>query len=396
MPKCSVRPYGLPGNFLDCRSSGRKLGSPVHGGVVGAGQVGRAAPQLRQRGGQGAQHLAGGGAGGHPLGVGLEDGQRVAPAVRQLAVGQPVVQGLALGVGRGPGVVGRLPLGARRLAALDQTAGVGEDLVGDLEGLLRIETEQLLGGGDLLVTQRGAVRAAGALGLGGRPGDDRLQLDEAGSVGDLLGGGDRGVQGGDVLDVVGVAVGPVDGLHVPAVRLVARGDVLAEGDVGVVLDGDPVAVVDQRQVAQPLGAGQRGRLAGHAFLDVAVGAEGVDVVVERRLTRCGVGVEEAPLAAGGHGHPDRVRDALAERAGGDLDGVGVAVLRVARGLTTPRCAATSGHRARARIRRGRAGCTGSGWSARRTARNGRGRPSAARTDRVASPSGRAGTPPGPG
>ena len=28
MPKCSVRPYGLPGNIFDCRSVGRKLGSP--------------------------------------------------------------------------------------------------------------------------------------------------------------------------------------------------------------------------------------------------------------------------------------------------------------------------------------------------------------------------------
>ena len=28
MPKCMVRPYGLPGNIFDCRSVGRKLGSP--------------------------------------------------------------------------------------------------------------------------------------------------------------------------------------------------------------------------------------------------------------------------------------------------------------------------------------------------------------------------------
>ena len=103
---------------------------------------------------------------------------------------------------------------------------------------------------------------ARALGLGGRPRDDRLQLMKLGRSVTAPAAVERGVQGGDVLDVVGVAVGPVDGLHVPAVRLVARGDVLAEGDVGVVLDRDPVAVVDQREVAQPLGAGQRGRLAG--------------------------------------------------------------------------------------------------------------------------------------
>ncbi len=32
MPKCSTRPYGLPGQAFVCRSSGRKLGSPS--GVV--------------------------------------------------------------------------------------------------------------------------------------------------------------------------------------------------------------------------------------------------------------------------------------------------------------------------------------------------------------------------
>ena len=49
-------------------------------------------------------------------------------------------------------------------------------------------------------------------------------------------------------------------LHVPAVGLVALGDVLGERDVGVVLDRDPVVVVDQREVAELLGAGDRGGL----------------------------------------------------------------------------------------------------------------------------------------
>jgi len=78
-------------------------------------------------------------------------------------------------------------------------------------------------------------------------------------------------------------VGPVDGLDVPAIRLVALGDVLAEGDVGVALDGDLVGVVDDRQVAQLLGARDRGGLAADALLQVAVGGDDVDVVVEDRL-----------------------------------------------------------------------------------------------------------------
>ena len=57
------------------------------------------------------------------------------------------------------------------------------------------------------------------------------------------------------------------------------------------------------------------------------------------VARRGVRVEQAALAAGGHRHADGVGEALAERAGGDLDAGGVAVLRVARGLASPRCAA---------------------------------------------------------
>ena len=54
---------------------------------------------------------------------------------------------------------------------------------------------------------------------------------------------------------------PVDHLDVPVVGLVARLDVLGEGDVGVVLDRDLVAVVDRDQVAELLVAGERRRLA---------------------------------------------------------------------------------------------------------------------------------------
>ena len=54
-----------------------------------------------------------------------------------------------------------------------------------------------------------------------------------------------------------------------------------------------------------------------------------------RLARGGVGVEQAALAAGGHGHADGVGDALAQRSGGGLDAGGVAELGVAGGLAAP-------------------------------------------------------------
>ena len=60
-------------------------------------------------------------------------------------------------------------------------------------------------------------------------------------------------------------------------------------------------------------------LVADALLEVAVGGEDVDVMVERALARCRVRVEQPALAAGGHRHADRVGQALAERAGRGLD-----------------------------------------------------------------------------
>ena len=59
------------------------------------------------------------------------------------------------------------------------------------------------------------------------------------------------------------------------------------------------------------------------------------MVWSKGLRPGGVGVEQAALAAGGHGHADRVGDALAERPGGGLDAGGVAVLGVAGGQRAP-------------------------------------------------------------
>jgi hypothetical protein len=85
---------------------------------------------------------------------------------------------------------------------------------------------------------------------------------------------------------------------VPAVRLVAEADVFGEGDLGVVLDGDVVVVPEEREVAEALGAGERGGLGADALLQVAVGGEAPDVVVERRGAALGVGVEQAALTPG--------------------------------------------------------------------------------------------------
>lgn len=178
------------------------------------------------------------------------------------------------------------------------------------------------------------MRLAGVPLRRGGPSDDRAQHDQGRPFPVRLRGLDRGEQGIDVLDVVARA-GPVHGLRVPAVRGVAGRDVLAEGDVGVVLDGDVVGVVEHDEVAQLLVAGERRGLGRDAFHHVAVGRHHVDVVVEGAGARGGVGVEESPLPAGGHGHPDRGAQALSQRSGGDLDTAGVLVLRMPGGRRAP-------------------------------------------------------------
>jgi hypothetical protein len=86
---------------------------------------------------------------------------------------------VALAVAGRPRVEVLLPLLLGLLAAVDRGPGVGEDLVGDLEGLLGVEAEDPLGRGDLVLAQGGAVRLAGALRVGRGPGDDRAEVDEA-------------------------------------------------------------------------------------------------------------------------------------------------------------------------------------------------------------------------
>ena len=169
---------------------------------------------------------------------------------------------------------------------------------------------------------------AGVLQVRSGEADDGAHRDEAGPVGGVAGPYQGGVHGLDVLAVL-------QPLHVPAVGGVAPQHVLAEGGLGVALDGDVVVVVEHDQVAQALVAGQAAGLGADALLEVAVGAEHPDHVVEDRLARGGIGVEQTALAPGRHRHADRVAHALAQRAGGDLDARGVAVLRVAGGQRPP-------------------------------------------------------------
>ena len=281
---------------------GRPLGrderrGALDGSEVGLGEVGGAAPQLGEFSGERVDHLAGCRTRGDVL-AGLERGQRVGDVRGQFVRLDTVEQRLALGIRGSPGVERLLPCCAFLGGAVGQGTGVRDDLVVDDEALLGVEAEHLLGGGELFGAERRAVDLAGVLLTGRRPADDGLEDDQRRLGGLALGGLDGRVQLGDVFDVL-TGLLPVDRLHVPAIGLVAGGDVLSERDVRIVFDGDLVRVVDGDQIAQLLVAGQRPGLAGDALLQVAVARDHVDEVVERARARGSIRIEQAALVAGG-------------------------------------------------------------------------------------------------
>ena len=219
-------------------------------------------------------------------------------------------------------------------AALNELAGVCQDVLLDEEALGGVEAEQFLGCGDLFSAELGAVYCAGVLLGGCRVADDGAQLNEGGLVGDSLRTLNSGVQFCDVLNVVAGA-GPVHALNIPAVGLVALCYVLGEGNVGVFLNGDVVAVPDDDQVAELLVTCECARLGGDAFLHVTFGSNHVDVVVEGGGARCCFGVEHAAHTALCVGETNGGCQALTERAGGDFYALGVLVFGVAGGEGTP-------------------------------------------------------------
>ena len=137
-----------------------------------------------------------------PFGSGSKLGSASSQPSGSVRAAQPVEQLPALRVGRGPGVEPRLPLRVRGPAARRRTSRACASTSGvDVEGLLRVEAEDLLGRRDLVGAERRAVRLAGVLLVRRRPADDRAQRDERRPVGLRLGRLERGLQRGHVLDV---------------------------------------------------------------------------------------------------------------------------------------------------------------------------------------------------
>ena len=156
---------------------------------------------------------------------------------------------------------------------------------------------------------RGAGPGRRAVADGGLAGDQRRLVG-------FLRAGDRGRNRLRIMavDQFGRPAGGLEALH-----LVDR-----IGDRGRAVDRDAVVVVQHDHLVELPVPGHRDRFLRHAFHQVAVGGEHVGVMADHLLAEFG----------GQHlfrqRHADRGGDALAERAGGGLDALGVEVLGMAR------------------------------------------------------------------
>ena len=144
---------------------------------------------------------------------------------------------------------------------------------------------------------------------GGGIGDDRPQYDESRALRLVPGILERA---GDRLEVIAL----IDVQHLPAVGLEAGAHIFPERDLGMSVDRDVVVVVDQVDAAQPEKPRHGSSLAPDAFHQVAIAHDTPDPVMHHLMVRAVEPVGQNPL---GDGHTDRVRDALAQRAGGHLD-----------------------------------------------------------------------------
>ena len=193
MPKWSTRPaYGSAFHIFVDRDLRDERRRTLDGRVVGLRQVGRAAPELRHLGGDGVDHGAGRLAGGHALGVGrpARAGRLSQPSGSVRVCSRSKSAGSAEGL-RVQAVYSSSQAACAALPRSTALRVCSMTVFGDLEGLVGVEAQHLLGRGDLVVAEGRAVRLAGVLRVGRGPGDDRAQHDEAGLVGDLLGVADR-------------------------------------------------------------------------------------------------------------------------------------------------------------------------------------------------------------
>ena len=294
-----------PGIILGRQRPGR-LGL----GIVGAGEVGRAADGRRDCGGDHFQrHFRRLARGERRRAVdqGVEIGRQ--PALVGLA-GHPLHE-LSLDVRR-RFVEALFPLDPLDRSALPDLAPGGQDVVGDGE-FVRRQAELLARRRHLVLAERRAVGGRSALFIGRAIADHRLAADQARPhVGDGL--FER------LADLARIE--PVAFDRVPARRGMARHHVLGARQVGRAVDGDLVVVPQHDQPPELEMPGQAHRLVVDALHQAAVAGDDIGAVIDQIVAVDGV---EVPL---GDRHADCGCKPLAERTGGRLDAVELEILGV--------------------------------------------------------------------
>ncbi len=282
--------------------------------VVGAGQIRRAADELRHGGNERLERDLGSLAGRHLLRRGgklLLDGLhgRGERALGKLAA-HPALEFLAKLRGERPHPFGPgFPRGSRPRSGfsplLAHVRGNFERRIGPAEPLPRRR--------DLLGAQRRAVALFRA-GLGRRAEpDQRAATDECRPVG-TPGGFDRRRNGVGIMTVDTARI-PAGGFEAPhlidGIRKLQRS-----------VDRDRIVVVEHDQLAELQVPGERDRLLTDALHEIAVGSEHVGAMVDD------LGPEHGRKMPFGDRHADRIGEPLAERSGRRLDARRVAVFRM--------------------------------------------------------------------
>ncbi len=303
-----------------------EAGRVLEDGLGGGREVSGSTEEFRNDACDGIHDDLTGVAGGDGLGIGTsrEDGNLLLPVLGELGFDGAFELSSGLWVGLLVLLELLLPRVVGVLATELDGVPVGACFVGHVEGLVFGPAEILLGGLDCVCAERFAMNLAGA-GLGAAVADDGADADERGLGRLSLGCKDCVL---DRLEIV--AVGDV--LDVPVIGLEAPGHIFGKAELGGAVERDEVVVVEDDELAEAEGAGQRCGLMRDAFHHVAVAAEDVGVVIDDVV---GVAVVDGGEVLLCRGDADSHAEALTERAGGDLDAGGLAVLGVAGGVRSP-------------------------------------------------------------
>ncbi len=202
-----------------------------------------------------------------------------------------------------------LPVGLSLGPLRGRAAPVLERFLRDVKVLVRVPAVELLGQANLILTERRAVCLDRVLLVRAAVADVRPADDQGGLVGHVL-GAVRSLHQVVRRDLL------TDVDHLPAVGLIACGNVLGEDQRRRARQLDLVVVVEDDQLAEAEVPGKRGGLGRDAFLNVPIGGDDPGEVVDDVMP---VDIEPRGQHALSQRQADGHREPLTQRSGRRLD-----------------------------------------------------------------------------